>query len=652
MADKDFDSFRASAFKQGFRSYWAPSLQGSDGRYGGGAISLIARSLSSRLVWRKFTKQGQIVATTAGDKVIFNVYSPPGPDNAQQNLDDIAAVAEVEDVRSWIAAGDWNQVPDGLAPPSAWIDVAAVQEHGRFVPTRWDERKNYTPRCVDFAVSYGMVVHDMAFSHAKLSDHKAITFSLAPPRTGSVLEFRARGSRNLARPAQAPADTWVELCTSMWLGDDSDGPHAHFCEVTCPYEPGTADAQAWVDDTWEQFQTAVVETLTAAQDALLQELETDPEAELHSMDARAADFTGELNEPRGKGRRRRVAPARPPRRPARKGALELSPSPVSASTAWRRTCRERKLAHTLGRIHRLQWLEAHGRSRDQEVKNLLGKLDGDAAFGLLDHYTYRGKLARLQALTRAADDLQRRLNDLQEKQRTDRIARWKDNLLSSDKDTFNWLRGHPQRDTMIKENGVESTSTVDALHMLKRRWQAVWQRSRPPEEGWKAALQEHLPDLREQQWAPITEEDVRASLRRQAGSSAGPDGWTGDELFDADFVSAAFANLLNNFEAVAALPLGLAAVQADPPAEGRAGRGLLQHRRLRLQAPLGHERLVQDVGLPAGPFRLQPGLAGPVVGRQHGGRAPRSRGLPGSCSGGGRGQPRPFRHVQGLLPGL
>ena len=276
----------------------------------------------------------------------------------------------MHDASSWIAAGDWNAVPDGITPPSAWIDVFCVRDGSRLAPTRWAERGGETPRCVDYITAFGSQVLDLSFGTAKISDHKVLKFSLAVPRSGFVVEHRAAATRCLSRPAQVPADTWVEFCTQSWNDgtptrgfvnrSSSHSPASFFSSVTCPHEPGSDRAQEWVDATWDSFQRALEATLASAQDALLATCDVDPGAAAAgsadpSMTARAADYTGQANDPRGKGRRRRPATTGHQEEESKyecKGVLNLKPSPTSSSTScWKFSCKERKIVNALGRIH-------------------------------------------------------------------------------------------------------------------------------------------------------------------------------------------------------------------------------------------------------------------------------------------------------------
>ena len=201
MVDKDFDSFRKTYYKRGYRVYGIPGAPGPGGNTCRGVITMIAKALRSRKVWAKSEEQGQTLATAVADTLLVNTYSPPGRGNAQWLLEDIARAAEVEEARAWLAVGDWTAILGSITPPSQWAEVRAVREDGRLAPTRWAEQKGYVPRCIDYAITYGTRVHNMKFGDIEASDHKLVTFELAPPRDGYVTEYRPRPTHKLSRPA-------------------------------------------------------------------------------------------------------------------------------------------------------------------------------------------------------------------------------------------------------------------------------------------------------------------------------------------------------------------------------------------------------------------------------------------------------------------
>ncbi|CAK0819638.1 unnamed protein product, partial [Prorocentrum cordatum] len=222
----------------------------------------------------------------------------------------------------------------------------------------------------------------------------------------------------------------------------------------------------------------------------------------------------------------------------------------------RGTFQERKQANALARLHRLKWLEEHGRGRGEEARALRAKLDRALPHKDFDQMGSLSALARQQAVARLMADAEVRLRTLTEERREKRLEDWRSRVQSTQRKAHEWLKDFTPKDVMVKEGETTAQDTNEALGMLRRRWRKVWDREKPPAHRRREKLGQWLPMLPEQQWPKLSEQDVREGLRRQAGSSAGPDGWTGDELVDAMFASEAITNLLNEMEQAACVPDG------------------------------------------------------------------------------------------------
>eukprot|EP00959_Pyramimonas_sp_CCMP1952_P121166 2533399-Pyramimonas_sp.AAC.1 len=79
----EIEHFRRSFFGEGYRVSWAEGHTKADGRPGGGVITLVARNLRSKVMWKVSTDIGQMVAVQASDTTLVNVYAHPGAGHAQ-----------------------------------------------------------------------------------------------------------------------------------------------------------------------------------------------------------------------------------------------------------------------------------------------------------------------------------------------------------------------------------------------------------------------------------------------------------------------------------------------------------------------------------------------------------------------------------------
>ena len=165
-------------------------------------------------------------------------------------------------------------------------------------------------------------------------------------------------------------------------------------------------------------------------------------------------------------------------------------------------------------------------------------------------------LSRLQTLQRLVDDHERLLTAQQEADKRQRLARWAE-AMQEPRRAHLWVRGAlPPAPAVQAATGRISRSTGEALDMLRERWRGVWDRDCPAPGVWKAYLEANLPRLEEGRWPDLDETDLKYTLRQLRGSSAGPDGWTGDELEAAEFILGAVSQLFCIFEDLEELQAG------------------------------------------------------------------------------------------------
>eukprot|EP00959_Pyramimonas_sp_CCMP1952_P219588 4591354-Pyramimonas_sp.AAC.1 len=68
-------------------------------------------------------------------------------------------------------------------------------------------------------------------------------------------------------------ETWMDVCRALWEGRGG-APAAdeeRDLRRRCPHEPGSPQAQQWVDKLWGDFQAAVENTLLEAAERVLED---------------------------------------------------------------------------------------------------------------------------------------------------------------------------------------------------------------------------------------------------------------------------------------------------------------------------------------------------------------------------------------------
>ena len=135
-----------------------------------------------------------------------------------------------------------------------------------------------------------------------------------------------------------------------------------------------------------------------------------------------------------------------------------------------------------------------------------------------------------------------------------RLERWRHRLRSSDQAAYRWLKGNIPKDTAVREGDVVSASSTQALEFLARRLRKAWDREVPDLAAASRRLRAWVPHLQEQPCQPLDSDAVWRAMQEQSERAAGPDGWTGDELFSAKFAAESFASLCLAYEALGAPP--------------------------------------------------------------------------------------------------
>ena len=595
MDQEKFSSFRDSMWARGLRAYFAGGYRREDGRAGGGLVTLVTRSRPSRQLWQREGAKAQALAVSVGTVLAVNVYCQNTKRRKDHQsgplLDEVGNAMQVDRVQRAIVAGDWNLPHDEASMPSEWHTLHYPrQEDGAPMPTRWDGK-----RTIDYAIGYGIDGTTCTARDLAASDHRVISYGV-PTTTAIVEEKRLHQHADVARPSHTSMETWMRITSELW------GPHERrFQQNPCPHEPDSDEAQAWVDARWKDMETTmerVMKQAAAMTNEMDDELRPGREEEEEDEEAatppaaegqarpgrartvtdgprwRAADFTGSGVAEEWEGPRRATTATRR-RGEVPKGKTGITNKTTPARSAHtERSHRARRCANELGRLRRLLWLEEHGAGRGKEAQTLRGHLARTCeGFGSPsparpdsphnsdnDVGNSGSQLERIHHVRAQTARCEQNLRDIDNEDRKDRTRAWRERLRRDPKAQYSYIRGRIPKGIAVHtadtdgSSGTTSTTTMEALTLLVQRWRKVWDRATPPREDWERELTAWLPDCTETAWDPLNRFDVLAALRAQAGTAAGPDGWSGGEVASAEFTLDAMVDFYNTCEALARLP--------------------------------------------------------------------------------------------------
>ena len=202
------------------------------------------------------------------------------------------------------------------------------------------------------------------------------------------------------------------------------------------------------------------------------------------------------------------------------GEFERVPCVYRHADARSQPYRLRKLRHLVARLREARRQEAcEGRVNEGLARKL-------RAQGCPDGVPARRLLEKAEA----------ERQQWEERLQRERLQRWRERLRSSEVAAFRWLRGPlgPAACAVVPQGDPDAPptdTTQAALAVLARRWQGVWGRARPdPAEALGRLTAALGPERPEESWEELGAADLDAAARRQRGASAGPDGFSGDEV--------------------------------------------------------------------------------------------------------------------------
>ena len=210
------------------------------------------------------------------------------------------------------------------------------------------------------------------------------------------------------------------------------------------------------------------------------------------------------------------------------------------------TNRIRCLRNLLARLLSLRDHQVAGTDSCQEARNLMRKIQRCP-------YLPSG-LGLTAQILHVTEDIRKAEAELKQGQ----LARWRDRLRGSVTACYKWVRGTSCAYTHMVCLGDElsSDSLSDALDRLKSFWENVWNRPLPNLDHQFASCAQVLGPARETAvWSPLQGSELQKAAHRQAGTSPGPDGWTGDELACIHLdIWACLASFFNRYDSVGVTP--------------------------------------------------------------------------------------------------
>ena len=184
------------------------------------------------------------------------------------------------------------------------------------------------------------------------------------------------------------------------------------------------------------------------------------------------------------------------------------------------------------------------------IRNALGQLKEPAALEASEHQPrakrdaaekLREKLLRtrkvdlerpryLVEITR----LERILVRVRKKKLDERMQRWKNRMREYPSHVFRWLDGKlgPPIHNIYDEFDDDATQNIaEVLETLACHWRKVWERPSPELSDLRETLQRTLGPAREiQKWSAVSGTEVEKEAKKQTGTAASVDGWSGDEV--------------------------------------------------------------------------------------------------------------------------
>ena len=413
--------------------------------------------------------------------------------------------------------GDWNDEPHE-APLAMALEGAGARVVATEQPTRWGGK-----RCLDYMITNVPAepgIEEIQHSTQAYSDHKLMICSCqirGEPRT----RWRLQATAQYAIPENCSKDKWHHEVTQAWRKKESN------------YQP--------VREAHE---------LSAQYQQLCRDVES-------ALATAAPLCNSDGKKPRG---------ARPKGSAAR---FEEIPEMPAKADPIDESFETRVIRNALGQLKELAALE---------VSDHQPRVKRDAAEKLREKLLRTRKVdlerPRYLEITR----LERVLQSVRKKKLDERMQRWKNRMRENPSHVFRWLDGKqgPPIHNIYDECDDDATQNIaEVLETLACHWRKVWKRPSPELSDLRETLQRTLGPAREiQKWSAVSGAELEKEAKKQTGTAASVDGWSGDEVASFPLVIwDRIAMFFRNCERLGSAPeqFGFAR-QAHIPKEGKGVR--------------------------------------------------------------------------------
>ena len=388
-----------------------------------------------------------------------------------------AHIAAVGPATRWAVMGDYN-----LEPRENPLVAALQRYHGGVLqvcspdgvalPTRW--RGN---RSIDYLIGHcACAVSRLQFGMSKYNDHKLLVGSLSASAGAEVVNWTLAPAASYHKPVGRSKDAWSLAIRDEW----------NKCQPLP--EPGFV-TQEGCDEWWK-----------LAVDKL----------ELAFKNARVSSCS------EGSCSRRRVGRGKS-QTPRVIRSCAVAKHVEGCLVANRIRC----LRNLLARLLSLHDHNVADTDSCEEAGNLKRNIQRCP-------YLPSG-LGLTAQILHVTEDIRKSEAELKQGQ----LDRWRDRLCGSVSACFKWVRGssctYTHRVCLGDETSSDSLS--EAIDRLKRYWESVWNRPLPNLDDQFASCARVLGPSRETaDWGPLQSSELHKAAQNQAGTSPGPDGWSGNEL--------------------------------------------------------------------------------------------------------------------------
>ena len=458
--------------RKGYRSWFvappaARNVLGQSYTTGGVAV-FIRKDKNARLIKQHVANDGQALMIQLDHAFVIAAYLPPrgSAHDTLSTLDDW--IISLSANEPVILCGDFNQEPH-LA--QRWNDLSGRGAHRSVVG---DDGSSLPTRwdgrrCIDWLwTTHPPMLPPIVFSDVVFADHKVIKFQLRYCQT-FVQAFQPVPTRNLAKPCDIDTDAWVEAINQAWQNFPT---------------PSEASTQ----DEWVAFCDLVEKAYDQA----------------CSLCQIAVSRHSKLV--RNKGSSMQVRP--------------LEPTTFRLKQVV--SCRELKARKLLGR------------AREANLQFNRGVHVSPA----LLHKIWNHPLVRSQSFNSLLEIeawAEAEVKSVVSEQRQANLQQWRQDMRNDQSKARQWLKKQNTLPvTSVYEasydGGGASKSNQEALKTIRAFWQTIWHRNGPsPNDAFQSWCL-HTPRAQALPWKKLSAQEMYTQAKKQRGSAAGPDGFSGTEV--------------------------------------------------------------------------------------------------------------------------